>query len=216
MITFTLAHRFETPGFYTCNIIMCQKLLRSADQSFPQRHILLTRSSPCSFSYNYGSITNFFQWLETQALLQHSVGQHIVSCMLSRQVEAQCSLHHFTKLGQHSSLHRFLSVVLVYKCPKCNVGLCVDPCCRVYHMKSKFQGWSHTGRSGSHNFKYHLSLYTDIFWIPKYCYIIGVKGADFMNRAKRQGEMSLDISIWFWHFVDHHRKKNCSSDKTIF
>jgi len=35
MNPFTHAHSFETPGFYICSIIMCQKLPRSADQSLP-------------------------------------------------------------------------------------------------------------------------------------------------------------------------------------
>jgi len=36
---------FETPGFYMLNV-KSQKLL-SADQSLPQKHILLTRKSLC-------------------------------------------------------------------------------------------------------------------------------------------------------------------------
>jgi hypothetical protein len=50
-----------------------------------------------------------------------------------------------------------------YNCPKCNVGLYVDPCFRVYHTKSQFFDHPHTRRSESHNHKYHLSECADIF-----------------------------------------------------
>jgi len=43
----THAHGFGSPGFYKCNVVMCHKLLRSADQSVPNKHILLTRTSLC-------------------------------------------------------------------------------------------------------------------------------------------------------------------------
>jgi len=39
MITFTHAQSCETPGFYLCSIIICQKLLRSADQWLPHKYI---------------------------------------------------------------------------------------------------------------------------------------------------------------------------------
>jgi len=48
----THAHSFESHGFYKCNVVMCQKLLTSADQSVGHKHILLTRSSPCCCSEN--------------------------------------------------------------------------------------------------------------------------------------------------------------------
>jgi len=60
MNPFTHAHSFKGPGFYKCNTVMCQKLLRSADQAVPHKHILLTRSSLSSCSQNYGSIRNIF------------------------------------------------------------------------------------------------------------------------------------------------------------
>jgi len=52
MNPFTHVHSFEMPCFHMCNIVMCQKLLRSADQSRPNRRILLKGSSPCCSSYN--------------------------------------------------------------------------------------------------------------------------------------------------------------------
>jgi hypothetical protein len=33
MNPFTHAQNFETPGFYMCSIVMCQKLWKSANQS---------------------------------------------------------------------------------------------------------------------------------------------------------------------------------------
>jgi len=58
-----------------------------------------------------------------------------------------------------------------------------------------------------HDCKYHLSLCADILWIPKYCYITGVKGYRFYERGS---EINWDICrhfFWFWHFMDHQRKK---------
>jgi len=40
----THAHRFESPGFHKWNVTY-QNLLRSADQSLPHEHFLMTRSS---------------------------------------------------------------------------------------------------------------------------------------------------------------------------
>jgi len=36
-----------SPGSYKCNVVMCWKLLTSADQSILHKHILLTSSSLC-------------------------------------------------------------------------------------------------------------------------------------------------------------------------
>jgi len=47
MNPFTYAHSLESPGFYMCNVIICQKLLRSADLSVPHKHFLLSRSNLC-------------------------------------------------------------------------------------------------------------------------------------------------------------------------
>jgi len=80
-----------------------------------------------------------------------------------------------------------------YKCPKCNVGLCIDTCFRVYHTKLQFWDQPHTW-SGSHNHKYHLSLGTDNFWMSKYCYITGVMGFGFYERGK---EISWDVFSYF-------------------
>jgi len=60
MNPFTHAYSFESPGFYKCNVVMCQKLLRSANQSLPHKHTLLTRSSFCCCSQNWGSTINIF------------------------------------------------------------------------------------------------------------------------------------------------------------
>jgi len=54
MNPFTHAHSFETPGFYTHNVIIRHKFVRSADQSFTHKCILLTRSSVCWCSQNQG------------------------------------------------------------------------------------------------------------------------------------------------------------------
>jgi len=41
MKPFTYAHSFESPDLYKCKLVMCGKLLRSADQPVPHKHILL-------------------------------------------------------------------------------------------------------------------------------------------------------------------------------
>jgi hypothetical protein len=68
MNSFTHAHRFETPGFYKCNIVMYQKLLRSAD------HAYCWQEGISVAVYRLGSNTKHF----FSALRQFSVQEEVV------------------------------------------------------------------------------------------------------------------------------------------
>jgi len=59
MNTFAHANSFATPTFLKCNIFMCRKLLRCADQLVGCKTHSVDKNSLCSCLYDYHSVINF-------------------------------------------------------------------------------------------------------------------------------------------------------------
>jgi hypothetical protein len=54
----------------------------------------------------------------------------------------------------------FMLTLIIFKCQNCNVGLCFDPCLRIFHTKLQFSDQHLTGKSTLHNCNiFHLKLF---------------------------------------------------------